>query len=155
MCRDLSVSDPDGLATTPLILPHLTRYLNSYLKAHGLRGPVSSVFISKNASASFHKDSHNCKDSLNWTISLGNYRGGKLWVENSSSDASAKDLVGVRGREILRHGIPVASCSSRSELGSSAVAAAWLQVMFEAMARLVPHVVQHCRHARRRSTGRA
>ncbi|CAE7806594.1 RE1, partial [Symbiodinium necroappetens] len=70
----------------------LAKYVMSYMRHHGLKGQTSSIYISRNATAKCHKDSHNLAGSLNWVTSVGSYTGGELWVE-CSSDCPPADAV--------------------------------------------------------------
>ncbi|CAE7442520.1 unnamed protein product [Symbiodinium natans] len=73
-----------GLTNATAHYRKLAQYLAAYLKNHGMSSGVTSIQVTKNAVAKPHKDVNNAAGSLNWHVSLGNYRGGKLWVESSS-----------------------------------------------------------------------
>ncbi|CAE7314402.1 unnamed protein product, partial [Symbiodinium sp. CCMP2592] len=69
----------------------LCRYLNDYLRSH---------------------DNHNLKGSLNWQITLGNYKGGRTWFQTKESD----------GRTVTRNyfgeTIPGYFCNTKKNLVS-------------------------------------
>ncbi|OLP82986.1 Guanylate kinase [Symbiodinium microadriaticum] len=64
----------------------LTRYLTAYLKHHGLSGSTTSLSISRNVRALPHRDCHNAKASVNHLVTLGQYVGGRLWVQAEGSE---------------------------------------------------------------------
>ncbi|CAE7664233.1 GIP [Symbiodinium sp. CCMP2592] len=64
----------------------LTKYVNAFLKHHGQTGSTSSLFLSRNVHSYIHKDRHNSKGSMNWQITLGDYQGGRLWIEEGPDD---------------------------------------------------------------------
>ncbi|CAE7457471.1 unnamed protein product, partial [Symbiodinium necroappetens] len=68
---------------------HLIKYLLEYLKFHGMDDKVTSLFVSRNGKASLHRDNHNLDQSLNWVSTVGDYRGGSLWVECRSPHVPA------------------------------------------------------------------
>ena len=70
-----------GLTNNTFTNKRLTGYLAQYFRHHGLQGNVTSFYVSRNGRATCHKDSNNLPGSLNWATSVGNYRGGHLWVE--------------------------------------------------------------------------
>ncbi|CAE7560935.1 GIP [Symbiodinium sp. CCMP2456] len=55
---------------------HLAAYVLDYMRHHGMRGQATSIYISKNAPAKCHRDSHNLRGSLNWVSSVGSFSGG-------------------------------------------------------------------------------
>ena len=68
---------------------HLIKYLLEYLRFHGMNDKVTSLFVSRNGKASLHRDNHNLDQSLNWVSTVGDYRGGYLWVECCSPHVPA------------------------------------------------------------------
>ena len=88
----------------------LCRYINEYLRFHGLYGCTTSLSISKNAPASPHKDSHNLKGTVNWQITLGSYSGGRTWVQTSQADRQTVD------REYFGKRYPGYLCDTRNNL---------------------------------------
>ncbi|CAE7226683.1 unnamed protein product [Symbiodinium sp. CCMP2592] len=80
----------------------LLKYVNAYLKHHGLQGKTSSVFIGRNIRSRYHKDVHNSKGAANWSIALGNHVGGHLWVEAEYDSANSGEIVrrSVKGKKV-------------------------------------------------------
>ncbi|CAE7570315.1 GIP, partial [Symbiodinium necroappetens] len=80
----------------------LTKYLNAYLRCHGLRGKTSSIFVGRNIRSRYHKDVHNSKESVNWSIALGEHVGGRLWVEADYDAANPQDYVkrSIKGKRV-------------------------------------------------------
>ncbi|CAE7781718.1 unnamed protein product [Symbiodinium sp. KB8] len=78
----------------------LSAYILDYFRFHGMQGQATSLYISRNATAKCHRDSHNLRGSLNWVTSVGNFSGGALWVECKSdsppSNAVYKEVNGVK-----------------------------------------------------------
>ena len=60
---------------------YVVRYMNAFLRAHGAKGTWSSLQINVNCRPLVHRDQHNHSDTLASTISFGNFRGGRLWIE--------------------------------------------------------------------------
>ena len=81
----------------------LLKYVNAYLRYHGLQGRTSSVFIGKNIRSRFHKDVHNSKSVDNWSVALCDYVGGRLWIEEEYDGANPGDLVkrSIKGKKVL------------------------------------------------------
>ena len=69
--------------------PNVVRYINKYMKTHGAKGQWSSVQLGWDCPVGPHKDVHNKITTTNWTISLGSFSGGRLWLE-SLTDAEAQ-----------------------------------------------------------------
>ncbi|CAE7483963.1 unnamed protein product, partial [Symbiodinium necroappetens] len=69
--------------------PNVVRYINTYMKTHGAKGRWSSIQLGWDCPVGPHKDVHNKITTTNWTISLGSFTGGRLWLE-SSTDAEAQ-----------------------------------------------------------------
>ena len=66
---------------------HVAQYLNKFLRFHGARGPRSSTQLNFDAAINPHKDAHNLLGTPNWTIGLGDYQGGRLWLDIRSADS--------------------------------------------------------------------
>ena len=77
--------------------PQLCNYLNQFLLHHchlsrddKLQHPVwTSLSISRNLPIRPHLDAHNMSKSRNITLSLGQFKGGELWLELRPKDAEA------------------------------------------------------------------
>ena len=59
--------------------PQFSQYINEFLTRHGANCPRSSFAITSGARLAYHKDCHNV--GLNSVITLGEYSGGQIWVE--------------------------------------------------------------------------
>ena len=80
----------------------IVRFLNSFLLLRFPGGCWSSICVSHNVRTLLHTDAGNKPGSTNFTISLGNFCGGEIWISpplNSSSplfpgpsDSSSKDF---------------------------------------------------------------
>ena len=60
---------------------HTCWYFNSFMRHHGARGQWSSIQLGYDCHIGQHRDAHNLQDSLNWSISFGNFTKGRLWLE--------------------------------------------------------------------------
>ena len=61
----------------------LVRFLNMYAKAHLPQGATwTSVAVTLNCKTGLHSDFNNLRDSQNYTVSLGDGNGGRLWLED-------------------------------------------------------------------------
>ncbi|CAE7837485.1 unnamed protein product, partial [Symbiodinium necroappetens] len=60
----------------------VTRYLNAFMTFHGASGPRSSLVVSSGSRIKYHKDINNV--GTNYSIALGKFTGGGLWVEDES-----------------------------------------------------------------------
>ncbi|CAE7414743.1 RE2 [Symbiodinium sp. CCMP2592] len=60
---------------------YVTKYVNAFMRFHGAKGQWSSVQLCFNCHVGPHKDVHNLGD--NWTISFGDFEGGRLWLEHN------------------------------------------------------------------------
>ena len=67
--------------------PKLTEYLCQFLKHHGIKDHFSSICINHGSSVKVHKDIHNKTDTANVTMSLGDFKGGGLWIHDGDLDA--------------------------------------------------------------------
>ena len=78
----------------------LLKYVNAYLRHHGLQGRTSSVFIGKNIRSRYHKD---VKSVDNWSVALGDYVGGRLWIEEEYNGANPGDFVkrSIKGKKVF------------------------------------------------------
>ena len=70
-----------GLSNRTFANKHLVSYLAQYFRHHGMRGDVTSFYLSKNSRARCHRDVNNMKGTPSWTTSVGDYTGGRLWIE--------------------------------------------------------------------------
>ena len=78
-----------GVIQKTCIYPNVSIYINRFLKHHGAKGSWSSVQLGWNCPVGAHKDVHNLSDTLNWNITLGNFSGGRLWLESTVSTSQA------------------------------------------------------------------
>ena len=74
-----------GLCQRTLQQPNFVRYINQFLQHVFPAGCWSSFCVSHNAFAHVHQD-QNLAGSLNYTISLGPFDGGCIWVQCSQDD---------------------------------------------------------------------
>ena len=75
-----------GITRQTTALPPLVRYVNAFLKFHGAKHPWSSFSINRNTVLNPHIDPNNLPESVNQTISFGEFTGGELWVALPESD---------------------------------------------------------------------
>ena len=68
-------------------LSELSKYINGYLLHHNPKARWSSVMITFNGRALPHRDHHNMKQTSNLLHGLGNFSGGGLWVQSTTSDS--------------------------------------------------------------------
>ena len=73
-----------GITLSTYKLRNTTLYLNDWMTAHGATGPRSSLSITENAQVRPHKDVNNI--GLNYSIAIGSFKGGDLWVEDENGD---------------------------------------------------------------------
>ena len=46
-----------------------------------MEGDVTSVYVSMNSRARCHRDVRNLKNTPSWSTAVGNFSGGRLWLE--------------------------------------------------------------------------
>ena len=80
-----------GVIQKTCIYPNVSIYINRFLKHHGAKGSWSSVQLGWNCPIGAHKDVHNLSDTMNWNITLGNFSGGRLWLESTLSASQASE----------------------------------------------------------------
>ena len=73
-----------GVSNTAKDMPNVIRYLNAVLKnaAEQVGSDAqtwTSISIGLNAGSTLHRDCHNCPDTRNLIVGLGEYQGGELW----------------------------------------------------------------------------
>ena len=81
-----------GLCVRTLQQPNFVRYINQFLQHVFPSGCWSSFCVSHNEFAHVHQD-QNLAGSLNYTISLGAFDGGSIWVQCSQDDFPELPLV--------------------------------------------------------------
>ena len=84
-----------GISTNTRAYPATTQYVNAFLKYHAPKHTYSSFVISVNAFAPPHLDPHNSPNSLNLTVSYGNFSGGELWISEEGTPQPQCDPVAV------------------------------------------------------------
>ena len=82
--------------------PQIARFLNGVVQAHAPKDFTwNSVLLSSSTGASVHKDHGNAKDSMSFALSVGEFKGGELWLEDPSvSSDSAIVRVGPNGKHL-------------------------------------------------------
>ena len=75
-----------GVIKKSYMYPNVALYINKYMKTHGAKGQWTSFQLGWNCPTGPHKDVHNHERSYNWTISVGSFTGGRLWLEPNSSE---------------------------------------------------------------------
>ena len=86
-----SFSGFHGVTNRSHVFSEVTRYFNAYLKNAGAQGRWSSLSVALNTTPTLHRDSHNWAVEDNMIISLGDYVGGRLWVENDANGQDATE----------------------------------------------------------------
>ena len=84
-----------GVSTNTKDYPVTTQYVNAFLKYHAPKHTYSSFVISVNAFAPPHLDPRNSPNSLNLTVSYGNFLGGELWIAEEGAPQPQCDPVAV------------------------------------------------------------
>ena len=64
--------------------PETIRYVNAFLKAAGVQGSWTALSIGWNSRSSLHRDARNARDCCNFSLTMGDFQGGRLWIEDSS-----------------------------------------------------------------------
>ena len=64
--------------------PETIRYVNAFLKAAGVQGSWTALSIGWNSRSSLRRDAHNARDRCNFSLTFGDFQGGRLWIEDSS-----------------------------------------------------------------------
>ena len=86
-----------GITRQTTALPHFVRYVNAFLESHGAANPWSSFSINRNTVLHPHLDPNNLPDSVNQTISFGDFTGGELWVAlTATNDIPAHAVLSTR-----------------------------------------------------------
>ena len=75
-----------GVIKKSYMYPNVALYINKYMKTHGAKGQWTSFQLGWNCPTGPHKDVHNHDRSYNWTISVGSFNGGRLWLETNPSE---------------------------------------------------------------------
>ncbi|CAE7309094.1 unnamed protein product, partial [Symbiodinium necroappetens] len=92
-----------GITLATYRLPYTLKYLNHFMTTRGALGPRSSLVVSRNASVGPHKDNNNI--GQNYSIAIGQFKGGELWEEDPAG-LVVKEIKGVKvpGRLRKHHG---------------------------------------------------
>ncbi|CAE6970116.1 unnamed protein product [Symbiodinium natans] len=80
-----------GITKRSKSYPKVIQYLLGYLRKHGVDGPVTSLAVNCNSDVKMHKDVNNHRDHDNFTISLGDFTGGQLWVHDNCIEKNQRD----------------------------------------------------------------
>ena len=88
-------SGMQGISTNAKLYPEAAKYVNAFLKHHAPKHTYSSFVISIDAFAPPHLDPHNAPESLNLTMSYGNFTGGEVWVSEEGLPQPKCDPVAV------------------------------------------------------------
>ncbi|CAE7251810.1 unnamed protein product, partial [Symbiodinium natans] len=80
-----------GITKRSKSYPKVIQYLLGYLRKHGVDGPVTSLAVNCNSDVKMHKDVNNHRDHDNFTISLGDFTGGQLWVHDNCLEKNQRD----------------------------------------------------------------
>ncbi|CAE7594010.1 unnamed protein product [Symbiodinium natans] len=73
-----------GITNRTHSYPKVIKYLLSYLKHHGADGPITSIAVNQNSGVKMHKDVNNHREHLNYTIAIGDFTGGELWIHDDT-----------------------------------------------------------------------
>ena len=79
-----------GITTRTKENDNVVRYLNAFARYHlGPHATWTSISVSLNTSTEVHHDFHNYKGTSNYTVSLGQARGGGLWIEDKNVEENS------------------------------------------------------------------
>ncbi|CAE7697802.1 RE1 [Symbiodinium microadriaticum] len=78
-----------GVNQRTMKFPQCALYLNAWAKAKGFQGPWTSISVAVNVGHLLHRDPNNLPGSANQTIAVGDFSGGRLWLEKSNGDWAA------------------------------------------------------------------
>ena len=78
-----------GVNQRTMKFPQCALYLNAWAKAQGFRGPWTSISVAVNVGHLLHRDPNNLPGSANQTTAVGNFSGGRLWLEKCHEDGAA------------------------------------------------------------------
>ena len=71
-----------GVTNKTTLFPHVTTYVNQWLKQNLPKGARWTSFaLSTNNRMPIHRDNHNDPNSTNYVLGVGTYKGGELWTE--------------------------------------------------------------------------
>ena len=73
--------------------PKLAEYLCKFLKHHGIKDHFSSICVNHGSSVKVHKNIHNKTDTTNVTMSLGDFKGGGLWIHDGDLGADDEGAI--------------------------------------------------------------
>ncbi|CAE7372060.1 RE2 [Symbiodinium sp. CCMP2592] len=76
-------------ATTQFI--EAARYLNNFLRRHGASGDWSAISVGWNLRSSLHRDPNNRPGTNSQLIAFGDFRGGRLWIEENGYCSATGD----------------------------------------------------------------
>ena len=106
-----------GISKDSCRYPKFVSYVNEVMKRQDSSKGLgwSSFIITKNVATSIHRDSHNLAGSPIYTVSVGEFSGGHVWVERDNSDDPLhmpvvwrpdRDGDPVPGYTVSTHGVP-------------------------------------------------
>ena len=77
-----------GISKDSCRYPKFVCYVNEVMKRQDSSKELgwSSFIITKNVATSIHRDAHNLAGSLIYSVSVGDFTGGHVWVERDNSD---------------------------------------------------------------------
>ena len=77
-----SFSGMQGITNITKRFPDACRYMNEWISKHARKGFTwTSIAVNRDAKSLLHADSRNLKDSDNFAVSFGDFKGGLLWIE--------------------------------------------------------------------------
>ena len=82
----VQISDRSSLTAVTRLLPQLLQKINAFLSEVWPAGTWNAVCVGRNAAARAHRDLANTPGSTNLTLSVGDFAGGQLWVEDVNGD---------------------------------------------------------------------
>ena len=82
----VQISDRSSLTAVTRLLPQLLQVINAFLSEVWPAGTWNAVCVGRNTTARAHRDLANTPGSMNLTLSVGEFAGGQLWVEDVNGD---------------------------------------------------------------------
>ena len=103
-------SDRSSLTNVTSALPRVLQELNLLLAKLWPTGSWNAVCVACNRETSMHRDLANAEHSSNFSVSLGDFTGGRLWVQ-AAEGSSFRAVPGVAdpipGVEVSTHNAPI------------------------------------------------
>ena len=82
----VQISDRSSLTAVTRLLPQLLQVINAFLSEVWPAGTWNAVCVGRNTTARAHRDLANTPGSMNLALSVGEFAGGQLWVEDVNGD---------------------------------------------------------------------